>query len=522
MDKEKRAKIKEDKKAKRLEKRYRTPGIAASVVYPAIFLIGIVLLIGSVWYQFSFGMGFKELIYTLLSPLKGTESGMVTGVLKACLPPIIILFAAYLTAFIVTRKNKSGKEKEPKPKVTRQKVNRWLRVTGVVTLVVSILYAFFALGVAYYLIPMIFKSKIYEERYVEPDTVEIIAQGETKNLIYIYLESMETTYASREVGGYQDINYMPRMTGLAKDNLTFSDKADPNEIGGFRCPAGTGWTIGSILATTSGIPFSFPVGGDNMSSRATFAPGLTNLGDILEGYGYTSEFLCGSDADFAGRRNYFEQHGNYRIFDYFTAIEKGYIAEDYKVWWGFEDEILYKIAKDELTSLASEDAPFNFAMLTVDTHPVEGYMCGLCEDKYDCKTANVVECADRQLTEFVEWIKEQDFFEDTVVIITGDHPRTDKMLVSGIDFYDRTVYNCIINSDTAVKGPTTGRIYTPMDMFPTTLEAMGFDVEGDRLGLGVSMFSDQPTLAEELGYGKFENEISRYSDYYNKFSEKRK
>jgi hypothetical protein len=80
-----------------------------------------------------------------------------------------------------------------------------------------------------------------------------------------------------------------------------------------------------------------------------------------------------------------------------------------------------------------------------------------------------------------------------------------------------------------------------MDMFPTILEAIGFDVEGDRLGLGTSMFSSLPTLAEryadeiaeekakegeeitaeeaeKLGYQKLNEEVSKYSEFYNNFS----
>ena len=45
--------------------------------------------------------------------------------------------------------------------------------------------------------------------------------------------------------------------------------------------------------------------------------------------------------------SYFTQHGQYEIYDYYTAIEKGKIPEDYYVWWGFEDSKLYEYAKEE-------------------------------------------------------------------------------------------------------------------------------------------------------------------------------
>ena len=43
---------------------------------------------------------------------------------------------------------------------------------------------------------------------------------------------------------------------------------------------------------------------------------------------------------------------------------------------------------------------------------------------------------------------------------------------------------------------------------------MGCTIEGDRLGLGVNLFSDRPTLAEEWGYDRFNSELSKASDYY--------
>jgi phosphoglycerol transferase len=54
-----------------------------------------------------------------------------------------------------------------------------------------------------------------------------------------------------------------------------------------------------------------------------------------------------------------------------------------------------------------------------------------------------------------------------------------------------------------------------MDMFPTTLAAMGCSIEGERLGLGTNLFSDLPTLSEEMGVETLNRELSKRSDYYN-------
>jgi phosphoglycerol transferase len=57
-----------------------------------------------------------------------------------------------------------------------------------------------------------------------------------------------------------------------------------------------------------------------------------------------------------------------------------------------------------------------------------------------------------------------------------------------------------------------------MDMFPTTLAALGCQIEGDRLGLGANLFSDQPTLMERVGYTSLCSELANRTEFYaNKF-----
>lgn len=371
--------------------------------------------------------------------------------------------------------------------------------------------------------------ELYLCEYVDPERVSITDEdGNAKNLILIYLESMETTYASTDVGGAQSgINYIPNLTRLAEEHTSFSDC---DGLGGFRSVSGTGWTMGALLGTSSGIPFSLAVFGENSNNSlgkdGNFMNSLTTLGDILADKGYAQEFLCGSSATFGGRKTYYTVHGDYDIFDLYTARREGYVASDYhNDFWGFEDEYLYEIAKDEILELSRGDEPFNFTMLTVDTHHVAGYICELCGDEYSEQLANVVSCADRQIKAFIDWCVEQDFYEDTAIVILGDHPRMDSRLVRGVDYYDRTMYNCFINPAVEPKD-VNDRVFTSLDVFPTVLSAMGFEIKGERLGLGVNMFSDVPTLCERRGgregYEWLDAEVQKFSQYYkDNFADKK-
>lgn len=496
--------------------------IAEIAVTYAFFALALILFGVTCWLQETFGLSFQQLLYTLVSPLEGSDMSVVPSCLKACIPYFLVLVCLILFGVAVCQLKKRFLILL-KLEVFHWKhefnllsvIRHFMLLASVILLVGSFLYIDDVLNVSGYIERRMHPTTIYEERYVEPATAGITAPQEKKNLIYIYMESMETTYSSTVVGGRQPVNYMPNLTELAQNNVSFSNST---RLGGWHAASGTTWTIASLFATNSGVPFSFPERKNKMSTHQYFAPGCTTLGDILEDNGYRSMFLCGSDAAFAGRDKFFSQHGNYDISDLISARAEGYIPADYHDgWWGYEDYTLYEIAKDKVLELAQSEQPFNFTMLTVDTHHVNGHVCPLCQDAYDSTTANVVSCADRQVADFIEWLRQQDFYEDTVIVITGDHPRMDKQLVKDAAYYDRTIYNCFINCPVPDGTRLTNREFTAMDIFPTVLSALGFDFEGDQLGLGVNLFSETRTLSEEMGYEAFDAELSKYSPYFTEY-----
>jgi len=501
--------------------------IIVYIFFGLIFSFAAALLSVCVWYKNTFGVEFKTLLYVLSSPLKGTGAETIREIIAVTVPAAIAAAIVYAVPAVLVYRLASPDRARP---------CRWLERVGALlicaSLIFSAVFGVYALGIPKYIELTRGETGFYEEYYISPDEVSVTSDGETKNLIYIYLESMESTYASVEDGGKQPENYIPYLTSLAAENISFTEKED-GRLGGFVTLAGTDWTVAALLATSAGIPFSFPLGenGNNaMNKQEYFASGLITLGDILSEKGYRQMFLCGSDAAFGGRDKYYTQHGNHEIYDLDSAREDGVVAADYhNGFWGIEDYILFDIAKTKLTELAEGDEPFNLTMLTVDGHHNGGFRCKYCGDDYKelserwHQTANVVTCQDGLMEQFLGWCAEQDWYEDTVIVISGDHPRMDPRLVSKVPYEERTVYNCFINAakepgKTGMAGEV-GRAWTPFDMFPTTLAAMGFDVIGGRLGLGTDMFSGLPTLSEQIGMDVLETEIQKYSSYYvNTFS----
>ena len=131
----------------------------------------------------------------------------------------------------------------------------------------------------------------------------------------------------------------------------------------------------------------------------------------------------------------------------------------------------------------------------------------------------VLHCSSKQVTEFVSWIQQQDFYENTTIVISGDHLTMDSDFCENIDpDYTRTVYNVIINSPIQPQ-QEKNRSFTTMDMFPTTIASLGATIEGDRLGLGTNLFSGEQTLAEKLTFDQLNDDLSQKSKFFEKMED---
>ena len=478
-------------------------------------LFGVACTISARWYLSTFGdLGFDSILFTLMSDLSTTESTTVNDyLLKALLPIILISGALSVLLFIDTKKPLiSIKSKN----IKLYPLPKWLStVLSLVIAVVLIINAAISTSFADFIVNMTQKSNIYETEYVDPKNVEIEFPEQKRNVIIIYLESMETSYFDKANGGAKEENVIPELYNLAKENTNFSHN---DGVGGFSTLPGATFTTGALLSSTSGVPLKVKVavGSNGYSTDENFLPGITTLTEILNNEGYYQAFMVGSAAEFGGRKDYFETHGIDKIYDHSTAIQDGIIPKDYHVWWGMEDYYLFEYAKKELSEISKTSEPFAFSMLTVDTHHIGGYICKNCKNDHAEQYDNAISCSSRQVAEFVEWIKNQDFFQNTTLIVTGDHISMDGEYGSrnfSAD-YKRHIYNCFINSAVTTE-KTKNRVFTATDLFPTILASMDCKIEGERLGLGTNLFSETPTLCEKLGIEKLKRELQKTSDYYN-------
>ncbi|MBC5684697.1 MULTISPECIES: GBS Bsp-like repeat-containing protein [Ruminococcus] len=482
--------------------------IIGAVLGALLSTIGTLLYFSIKWmFKTWTNLTMDELVYHMTAPLEGTNDGMIQEYLDVCAVPAILMLLLVVILFIAWRTKK-----------------RWYVVMGASIIVpiivsgVSVHGAWNELDVGSFVDGQSTYSSFIDDNYVDPADVALTFPEQKRNLIYIFLESMEMTYADKENGGAFDKNVIPELTELAQENEDFS--GEDKELNGGYAMTGATWTMGAMFAHTSGIPLSISIDGNDMNTQEHFFAGAVTLGDILESAGYCQNLMIGSDATFGGRRLYFTEHGNYNIYDYNYASENGLIPPDYRVWWGYEDEKLFSFAKDKLTELSQQSTPFNFTMLTVDTHFEDGYPCELCTDEFgDNQYANVMACSSRQVKELVDWIQQQDFYENTTIVIAGDHPTMDKDFCEDVDDdYTRKVYTTYINPAAELE-TTEKRSYTTFDNFPTTLAALGVKIDGNRLGLGTNLFSSTQTLTERFGIDKMESELKKKSKMMEKLGD---
>lgn len=499
---------------------YKKSAVLFLVIGLCTFLLQTAKWFQSTWDQ----IDFATVVYQLSTPLKGTSSEIIIGFCKAVLPHTciytfaIVLFYYYFERFFCLLSfefkirffSKEICLKNGRKFYAAGKVCFW---TALITILGwGIAGKITELGIDDYIAEIRESSEIFENYYVDPKNVTLTFPEQKRNLIFIYLESMETTYASAEAGGGKAVNYIPELTALAEEYISISNT---DKMGGVRQCTLTGWTMAALLGTTSGVPYKIPGDGNSSERYAEFLPGIMTLGDILQKEGYENYFLCGSDAEFAGRDVYFRKHGDYQIQDYFWAQENGYVSEEHAAPWGFEDAWLFEIAKQELTKIAASGKNFNYTMLTVDTHTPAGYICSLCDEKYEHPYANAIACSSRQTYQFVRWIQQQDWYENTTVVLQGDHNSMVADFWDDIGDFKRRTFNCFINlPEDANTQNVKNRDATSVDLFPTTLASLGVTIEGERLGLGTNVFSDSRTLAEDIGWKDFNAELKKYSKYY--------
>lgn len=494
----------------------------AALVWTAVCFVGYFCLFISLWGKAEFGdMSIDQLLINLFSPVSGAND---TDFISAFEGPVLLtILATSVTVllFVVLRRVLAGKKELPKSKALRFLRRHFAGIASAIILLGGLTYGIYAYHLTDVINAYLTKSTIIDDNYVDPRDVNIQFPEKKRNLIHIYLESMENSYMSKELGGFMDENLIPELTQLATEGYSFSHL--DQGFGGPQSAVGTTWSVASMVNMTTGLPMKTPTEPNAYGSADNFLPGACTLGDLLAQQGYEQTLMFGADADFGGLTYYYRSHGDFKIMDYKYAKQTGMIPKNYQVWWGFEDDKLFSFAKEEITRLSQTGKPFHFVMETADTHRPDGYLSPHAPTPHENQYANVLSYNSSQVYELVRWIQQQPFYDNTTVVIVGDHLSMETNFFEFYDFdqdYHRSQYNVILNPAPTVPQKNDAmvfnRVYANFDMFPTILSSMGVTIEGNRLGIGTDLFSGEKTLFEEYGFEYANEELGKMSVLYNR------
>ena len=494
------------------------------VVSVVFMLLGMAALTGTVWGKETFSdVSPDQMVINMFSPTDGTSSEVMDSLWTG---PVLqtaavgFFFALFALSTRVLYLKRKEKEVCVFPNVLRKAISL---VLSLAILIGGVVY-----GVEQFQLITLYnmyytESDFIKVNFADPREVKMQFPEKKRNLIHIYLESMENTYLSKDMGGYLDENLLKPLTDLAQEGITFSHT--DNQFGGPIATTGCTWSVAAMVNMTTGLPMKVPTGINAYGAPDNFLPGAVTIGDILKAQGYEQSLMFGATAKFGGLNYFYESHGDFNILDYDAAKAKGWIPEDYKVWWGYEDDKLYEYAKAELTRLHETGKPFHFVMETADTHFPDGYVGPNTPTPRDNQYANVIAYSASEVTKFVRWIQQQPFYENTTIVLIGDHLSMDKTFFKDFDKnYRRTTFNLFINPagklDEISKSKTRNRWWFNGDMFPTMLASIGVKIDGEKLGLGTNLFSGKPTIFEmhgkgEDGFEKVNEYLTLKSDFMN-------
>ncbi len=482
-----------------------------------IGIIGMILLVVELYVTRTFGkISFLQLLFAVFSPIQGVDTGQIIRVFINPLP-FIIMGCIFIISLAIYKYNFKIANRVIINKIVFRKVYSWVLLFLGVIGFINFNNAF---NIPYFFKQVAKQSSFIKDNYINPNNVNISLNGKKRNLIHIYVESLENSYTDKQHGGAFDQDIIPELRALQQEGISFSNQNSKDVLGGAFCLEGTQWTIAGMTATEMGIPLKSDLSKRNeFGSGQSFLPGAIGLGNILKAAGYHNQVMLGSDAVFANRDKFFKQH-DYDLFDNQMAKEMGLLPPDHEVFWGMGDQQLFKYVKEALNILAKQSQPFNLTTLTTSMHAPEGYHDPSLPSIFGSNYLDSVYYNQKDIVDLIRWCQAQSWYKNTTIIITGDHISMNGDVMSDINVkdpnYKRTIYNLFLNTPTKpAPGALLNRGFATMDFFPTILASLGFEIENNQLGLGTNLFSGQPTIIEKYGVDMVQDQLTQLSAFYN-------
>lgn len=376
-------------------------------------------------------------------------------------------------------------------------LNIWQRLCTAILFSFIILYSS---GYIHYVIYSNSVSTLYEDHYTSLDKIKVEFPEKKRNLILIYLESFENNFAEAK---YYEKNLIPN---LHKIQQTGEFSANHRSI------TGSDYSIAAIVASQCGIPLRFIQERDIWASKY-FLPQASCFAEILKKEGYQTTIIKAADITFTNADVFAFTHGYNEamgVDEILSTIPKEEHASHIGTFEGVKDKTLLQFAKKKLSEF-DKDKPFMLTLFSLDTHTPGYFYDDTCSHEFN-DLRDVFMCSDKTISDFLFWLKESPYWENTTVVILGDHILPSR--IKTIGHPKRGIYNVFLNLPEGLK-IDSNKEFTTYDIAPTLLESMGIKLTPSHLGLGRSLFSNEKTLVSTLGFSNFKVLLSKKSEIYN-------
>lgn len=333
-----------------------------------------------------------------------------------------------------------------------------------------------------------------------------------KNLVVLQIESLEDFVINKKIDG-QEIT--PTLNSILKNSYYFPNIYEEN-LTGFSSDADLMVNTGMLPITNTATSFAYP-------SRT-----LTTLPSILEKNGYTT---VSAHPEVAGSWNWGEVHHSLLKF------QNSYTLYDFN-----EDEIIGLGISDKsyLTQLATKvgdlKQPFYLFTVTLTNHgpfeiddahttikipsEIEGTLIG--------QYFKTVRYTDEAIKMFMDKLKEEGRFDDTVFVIYGDHAGPNKYYkeqLKDVNFdgnywklNEKKVPLIIYNP--SIQGKTIETKGGLIDVMPTVSYLLGINDGGLRNVIGRNLLNTNRNIValpegEVVGEAKSQDELNHVKQSYD-------
>jgi phosphoglycerol transferase MdoB-like AlkP superfamily enzyme len=205
---------------------------------------------------------------------------------------------------------------------------------------------------------------------------------------------------------------------------------------------------------------------------------VTCLSDLLHEAGYYQVFIGSSSRKFTNKDYFLSSHHFDEVYgnEDFEAKYKFFHTNS----WGIDDPHLIKEALDKIDQIR-EQGPFSLMMLTMNTHK-PGYPSPYCPSyQKGNRYLEAIHCTDFAMGKFFAGLEERGIFEDTVIVLVGDHmafPNAHTQRDLGSEVASRYYGNVFLAFHSPLEDlpdEIDTFNYSP-DIAPTILDLMGFEL----------------------------------------------